>query len=138
MTTYLTDEEREFLRNHEGGVFAILDGDKGAKGEAARGVEALIATVTERYASRTERLLVFAEVARQTRAARDELLREVIASFFTWRQRDGGDWRTMAIENYDRRYLASLAGVSESTIARLIKAVAQETLEAAQAEAGES
>jgi hypothetical protein len=135
VTDELTEEERDFLRQHQGGLFDILgptlgETDHSPKAEAARGITATLAIVTERYESRTERLLVLAELTRQARAARDELLRQVIESFFDWHQDANGEWWSMGVHNYDKRHLASLAGVSEATITRLVKKVIAEEYEA--------
>lgn len=134
----LTDEEREFLFGHSGSVLASLTGDTGAKGQAATAAAEAIATICNRYASRTERLLVLTALAAETTRARDALLRSLLESAFHWTKRDDGEWCALSVQPWEEARLASLAGLSTSTIRRWVKAAGESTLKAAQAAAERS
>lgn len=127
----LTDEEREFLSSHRGGVFAILNGDEGAVRDAREGIAKILEHLTVLYPSRTERLLVFAVMADLTHHARDELLDEVIASRFQWRQRDDGSWGALAWETREKDQLSSLSGLGRRAIQERVKRVIRSTLDEA-------
>lgn len=130
----LTDEEREFMSAHRGGIFAILDGDDGAVGDARAAVASLIKTIEERYPSRTERLLIFATFAHLTLHARDELLDEIIATRFNWNlNTHSGEWCALAWNPHEKDQLVSLANLARQTINARIKRVVKSTLEEAQA-----
>lgn len=131
----LTDEEREFMSSHRGGIFTILDGGEGAVGDARAAVTTLIKTIETRYPSRTERLLIFATFAHLTLHARDELLDEIITSRFDWQiNTHTGEWCALAWNPHEKDQLASLANLARPTINARIKKVVRSTLDEAQAE----
>lgn len=131
MVDDLSEEEREFMSSHRGGVFAILDGDEGAIHEARAAVAKLIEGIEELYPSRTERLLILSAFAHLTVHARDELLDEIIDTRYEWRQRDDGTWSALSWEVYERRQLASLADLGERAIHARIKNRIRSTLDLA-------
>lgn len=130
----LTDEEREFMSSHRGGIFAILNGGEGAVQDARSAVAELIKTIEARYPSRTERLLIFSTFAHLTTHARDELLDEILATRFNWRRRTrDGEWCALAWETHETNQLVSLANLARQTINVRIKRVAASTLDEAKA-----
>lgn len=129
----LTDEERDFLRDHRGGLFGILLNHSGPKGEANQIAADAVATIETKIPSRTERLLVFGALAAKLQQSRNDLVREILRTNDHWVRRDDGRWCGLAWQVHEIDALASLSGLSVSTLNRWEREISRSTLEAARA-----
>jgi hypothetical protein len=137
MTDDLTDKELDFLRDHRGGIGAILGSGPSPKGDVRDAVAQLMAELEVRYPSRTERLLIVAAFAELATAERDRLLDEVIDTRFRWAADWKGGLQSMAWNPYDIDWLASAANLSRQTVRKRVDRVARASYDAAVALAEE-
>lgn len=137
----LTEEEREFILYHRGGIGDILAGSEGARGEAVAAARQLVEGLEAQFPNRAQRMVVLAAVASTCNAARNEVLNDILRGFFSWSQMpedhwSSGEWRSLGVPDYLREGLATLAGMHRNTLSRRIKEVCAATMAEAQAAAG--
>lgn len=131
----MTDAELEFMRHHR--FMALVAGDpdrRTASDTATAAGELLVQRLVDEYPSRTERLLVLSRLELAVRAARGQLLDELIDGEVTVSTKANGKVSGLGLQPYDFRPLASLAGVTEGTVRRRVAASMEKAFERVEAE----
>jgi hypothetical protein len=121
-----TEEERDFLRDYRGGVFAILNDEPNAVGQAVASAEDVVRRIEGAYSNRMHRLVILQAIAKVTKDARDAILRELLEATFFIGRREDGTLATVAPDTYEVQHLAALAGCTTRTVYALYRKVSVE------------
>lgn len=135
MPDELSDAERETLSTHRGGVGEILAGGEGLRDVARADVSDVLSKLAAATPDRIARLILLSELRRQTEAAFNELLYDIIAGRYQWTRsaHDPDDLRALAWQTHELSSLAAASGLHPSTMHKLVRRIAQETYDAARA-----
>lgn len=140
----LSEEEDDFLRNNQGtlgDVFSRIGGGgpattrEQANAAAAQAMEVM----ADRYPNRVQRLLAFASLVESTKAARDELLTELIAGALgtPFKRESDGVWCGTALQDHEVSHLVEVSWLSRQTVKKRESKIYHELLRTAMIEDGD-